>query len=92
MRAAKKPTLYDNHGCHPKCTKSTLGDMNNRRCNLKCTDFGKIFEVDMEEIIDKERTINRIKENVYEKLKFRRWGDKLIRIDNLRNDKIYLLI
>ena len=46
----------------------------------------------MEEIIDKERTINRIKKNVYEKLKFRRWGDKLIRIDNLRNDKIYLLI
>ena len=48
--------------------------------------------MDIEKIIDKERTINRINVNVYKKLKLRRWGDKLRRIDKLKDDKIYLLI
>ena len=47
-------------------------------------------EVNIEKIIDKERTINRINVNVYDRLKLRRWGDKLRRIDRLKDDKIYL--
>ena len=48
--------------------------------------------MDIEKIIDKERTINRINVNVYEKFKLKRWGDKLRRIDRLKDDRIYLLI